>query len=103
MEENEEKNNMNLAYEKEEEENDNEEMDQEKSVNREEQEENDEENNISNNEEEEENDIERCEVLKGDGDKSKYLKGKNNIITEEILEVEEGTEINENTGNRILL
>ena len=101
VEENEEKN-MNLAYKKEEE-NDNEEIEQEKSVNRQEEqeEENEEENNMSNNnnEEEEENeDIERCEVLKGDGDKSKYLKRKNNIITEEILEVEEGTEINENTG-----
>ena len=100
VEENEEKN-LNMAYEKEEE-NDIEEIEQEKSVNRQEEqeEENEEENNMSNNnEEEEENeDVERCEVLKGDGDKSKYLKGKNNIITEEILEVEEGTEINENTG-----
>ena len=50
------------------------------------------------NEEEENEDIERCEVLKGDGDKSKYLKGKKNIITEEIEEVEEGMEINENTS-----
>ena len=75
---------------------------QEKSIERQNEEEEIEEednNKIYNENEEEENeDIERCEVLKGDGDKSKYLKGKKNIITEEIEEVEEGMEINENTS-----
>ena len=102
VEENEEKN---KAYEKEDE-NRNEEIEQEKSIERqiEEEEENGEEDNKINdinqndNEEEENEDIERCEVLKGDGDKSKYLKGKKNIITEEIEEVEEGMEVNENTS-----
>ena len=107
VEENEEKNINNINYEKEEEneiENDNEEIEQEKSINRQneenEEQEDEEVNNINsnNNEEEEENeDAERCEVLKGDGDKSKYLKRKNNIITEEIEEVEEGMD-NENTS-----
>ena len=101
VEENEDKN---IAYEKEEE-NENEEIEQERSVNRQEEEneeENEEGDNLINNNEDEENeeneDMERCEVLKDDNDKSKYLKGKKNIITEEIKEVEEGTEVNENTG-----
>ena len=104
VEENEEKNINKINNEKEENQNENEEIEQEKSINRqnEENEEQEEEeiNNINsnNNEEEEENeDAERCEVLKGDGDKSKYLKRKNNIITEEIEEVEEGMD-NENTS-----
>ena len=88
MEENEEKN---MAYEKEEE---NEEQENE------EEEENKINENYNNNEEDEEEneDLERCEVLKGDGDKSKFNKGKKNIITEEIEEVEENMEINENTS-----
>ena len=52
-----------------------------------------EEGNMSEEIKEEENEEnERCEVLKGDVDKSKYLKGKNNVITEEIEEVEEANE-----------
>ena len=108
VEENEEKNINKINYEKEEEneiENENEEIEQEKSINRQneenEEQEDEEVNNINSNnneEEEEENeDAERCEVLKGDEDKSKYLKRKNNIITEEIEEVEEGMD-NENTS-----
>jgi len=95
VEENDEKN---IAEEKEDE---NEENEQEKSIERQnEEEEIEEENNKINkeNEEEENEDIERCEVLKVDGDKSKYLKGNKNIITEEIEEVEEGVEVNENTS-----
>ena len=77
---------------------------QEKSLNK--QEENninnleEENNNMNFNEEEENEDLERCEVLKGEEfkEKCKYLKGKNNIITEEILEVEEAQEVNENTS-----
>ena len=80
----------------------NEEIEQEKSIERknEEEEIEEEDNNkiYNENEEEENEDIERCEVLKGDVDKTKYLKGKKNIITEEIEEVEEGMEINENTS-----
>jgi len=88
VEENEENN---VVITKEEEEND----EQEKSINKQ-----DEEKNENYNDEEENDDIERCEVLKGDElrDKSKYLKGKNNIITEEIEEVEEAQEANENTS-----
>lgn len=98
VEENDEKN----IADKKEDEIENEEIEQEKSIERQNEEEDMEEednNKIYNENEEEENeDIERCEVLKGDGDKSKYLKGKKNIITEEIEEVEEGMEINENTS-----
>ena len=98
VEENDEKN----IEDKKEDEIENEEIEQEKSIERQNEEEEIEEednNKIYNENEEEENeDIERCEVLKGDGDKSKYLKGKKNIITEEIEEVEEGMEINENTS-----
>ena len=98
VEENDEKN----IEDKKEDEIENEEIEQEKSIERQNEEEDMEEednNKIYNENEEEENeDIERCEVLKGDGDKSKYLKGKKNIITEEIEEVEEGMEINENTS-----
>ena len=88
VEENEENN---VVIRKEDEEND----EQEKSINKQ-----DEEKNENYNDEEENDDIERCEVLKGDElrDKSKYLKGKNNIITEEIEEVEEAQEANENTS-----
>ena len=80
VEENEEKQ---ISIEKEEE------NEEEKSINRINEDENEKEN-----EEEENEENERCEVLKGDVDKSKYLKGKNNVITEEIEEVEEA---NENT------
>lgn len=88
VEENEENN---VVITREEEEND----EQDKSINKQ-----DEEKNENYNDEEENDDIERCEVLKGDElrDKSKYLKGKNNIITEEIEEVEEAQEANENTS-----
>jgi len=88
VEENEENN---VVITKEDEEND----EQEKSLNKQ-----DDEKNENYNDEEENDDIERCEVLKGDElrDKSKYLKGKNNIITEEIEEVEEAQEANENTS-----
>ena len=88
VEENEEKN---MAYEKEEE---NEEQENEE-------EENNKINDINNNneiEEEENEDLERCEVVKGEADKSKFIKGKKNIITEEIEEVEENMEANENTS-----